>query len=207
MDVGTEKVEITGDLDVVQLQKNDKITVYVPPHTWPPPAPKGDGGSKDGGCDGGGSGGGGSLSRATSLTWNIPWENITLLGEKIGSGSFARVFKARCAGFPDPVAVKLLHIENESEAMAMRMLNHEIRVLANLAHPNVVRLLGVCVEPDHLSIVTEYAARRSLRSVLNLAHPNSGSTGAGAGANAGAVGGLPAWRCRSGGAFTSCVAR
>ena len=113
------------------------------------------------------------------------------MGEKIGSGSFARVFKARCAGFPDPVAVKLLHIENESEAMAMRMLSHEIRVLANLAHPNVVRLLGVCVEPDHLSIVTEYAARRSLRSVLNLAHPNSGSAGAGAGASAGAVRGLP----------------
>jgi hypothetical protein len=49
------------------------------------------------------------------------------------------MFKAKCVGFPGFVAAKLLSVEHESEAVATRMLNHEVRTLASLSHPTIIQ--------------------------------------------------------------------
>mgnify|MGYP002828645111 CR=1 FL=1 len=39
----------------------------------------------------------------------------------------------------------------------------ETNILLALAHPNIVRLMGVCVERGHLAVFTEFASRGNLR--------------------------------------------
>jgi serine/threonine protein kinase len=38
--------------------------------------------------------------------------------------------------------------------------------LRSLAHPNIVKFVGVCIEPPHLCIVTEFVERGSLSKLL-----------------------------------------
>jgi serine/threonine protein kinase len=118
-------------------------------------------------------------------TWLVPWTALQLEGEKIGSGSFARVFKARCKGYAGLVAVKLLTVDGQGEAAAKKMLLSEVKTLSALTHPNILSLFGVCIEKEHLCLITEYASRHSLRDVLDSTIALA-AAGAGPGAAAGA---------------------
>lgn len=66
-------------------------------------------------------------------------------------------------------------------ARAAQLLLKEASALASINHHNVVRLLGVCLEPGCLCLLMEYCARGSMRAVLDR-YPGGGmDTGAGAG--------------------------
>jgi serine/threonine protein kinase len=65
----------------------------------------------------------------------------------LGSGGFARVFKARSPAFPDPIALKISRVPVTDEATAVRALR-EIRILQNLRNPYVVHILDNGLGPD-----------------------------------------------------------
>ena len=80
--------------------------------------------------------------------------------ELIGEGTYGQVYRASHArpdGATEHVAVKRLRMENETEGFPMTAIR-EIRILQELRHPNVVRLIEVVAsEADGIRIVYEYA--------------------------------------------------
>jgi len=56
----------------------------------------------------------------------------------------------------------------------LRDFKKEVKIMRHLSHPNIVQLLGVCVEPPNLCIVTEYLTNGSLEDVLNKMEKQGG---------------------------------
>ena len=63
-----------------------------------------------------------------------------ILGPKIGSGSFAVVWRARHRCLGDEVAVKEIEKKNLSSNKAKESLFKEISTLSPIRHPNIIRL-------------------------------------------------------------------
>ncbi|CAF3988925.1 unnamed protein product [Rotaria magnacalcarata] len=63
--------------------------------------------------------------------------------DKIGQGTFGEVFKARCKKTNDFVAMKLILMDQEKEGFPITALR-EIKILQELRHDNIVRLIEVC---------------------------------------------------------------
>jgi serine/threonine protein kinase len=80
------------------------------------------------------------------------------LGARLGSGAFGDVYAARCRG--SPVAVKRLNKGAEHNINL-----DELRCLAAVRHPNVILVMGYCLEP--FSILTE-KMDTDLYSVLHV---------------------------------------
>ncbi|KAF1801276.1 kinase-like domain-containing protein [Mucor lusitanicus] len=74
--------------------------------------------------------------------FDIPYHAL-VVGKKLGSG-----------GFKDCYTVDLDEIK------------HEINVLKQLRHENVIRFIGVCTHPQHLCIITELCAKGDLFDVI-----------------------------------------
>ncbi|KNC51117.1 TKL protein kinase [Thecamonas trahens ATCC 50062] len=91
----------------------------------------------------------------------IKWSELEITGE-IGRGGYGTVLRAR-RGHTE-VAVKVLRdIVHPEQVQAFV---EEASILSDLKHPNCVLLMGVCVEPHHMSIVTEYMRGGDLHSVI-----------------------------------------
>jgi cyclin-dependent kinase 9 len=56
---------------------------------------------------------------------------------------FSEVFKARCKKTNDYVAMKLILMDQEKEGFPITALR-EIKILQELRHDNIVRLIEVC---------------------------------------------------------------
>mmetsp|Transcript_65897 Transcript_65897/g.143848 ORF Transcript_65897/g.143848 Transcript_65897/m.143848 type:complete len:446 (+) Transcript_65897:1-1338(+) len=76
----------------------------------------------------------------------------------IGQGGFGSVFKATYRGHV--VAAKFL-IDTES-AEALAETTKEVDLMARLDHPNIVYLVGSCINPPDVVIVTEFCDNGSL---------------------------------------------
>lgn len=63
--------------------------------------------------------------------------------DKIGQGTFGEVFKGRCKRTGDFVAMKLILMDQEREGFPITALR-EIKILQELRHDNIVRLIEVC---------------------------------------------------------------
>lgn len=82
----------------------------------------------------------------------IPYDQITL-GDQLGEGSFARVFKGNWNG--KVVAVKVINEGQEEETTEkFREFRREVMLMSGLQHPNIVSLRGICLKP--LCLVAEY---------------------------------------------------
>lgn len=97
-----------------------------------------------------------------------------LLMEKIGQGGFGQVFKAKNQRTQQLVAVKLVKIQGDDETAIARMrarFHRELRLSAQLEHPNVVRLIDHG-EIDALSIygIFQYVPGQTLRQFLRRYH-------------------------------------
>ena len=62
--------------------------------------------------------------------------------------------------------MKKLHL-NRLNKKSEEEFFHEISLLNNLRHPNIVSLLGTCVEEDYYALVTEYMPLGSLYELLH----------------------------------------
>ena len=103
---------------------------------------------------------GGTGSRGTSSGEGDGWEEIDgralEVGEQVGGGGFAVVFRGTYRGAP--VAVKQIVDPDVSPAQTEEFLR-ELAVLAGLRHPGIIRLVGARVSPPRQCIVMELAGR------------------------------------------------
>ncbi|CAO3612429.1 unnamed protein product [Mucor hiemalis] len=97
-----------------------------------------------------------------SPSLDIPFEDL-ILGKKIGSGGFKDCFQGVYKG--ELVAIGELRLTHFSE-FDLAEVKHEINVLKQLRHENVIKFIGVCTHPSHLCIVTEICAKGDLFDVI-----------------------------------------
>ena len=95
--------------------------------------------------------------------WYFPREDLTEEGI-LGHGKYGKVYIAKARGINEGeievvVAVKQLAAENED---ARQAFDHELEMLTQLKHPNVIKLLGVCVKDFPLLMITDYSEHVSI---------------------------------------------
>ncbi|XXG40517.1 hypothetical protein AAC387_Pa01g1211 [Persea americana] len=83
-------------------------------------------------------------------------------GNRIGRGGFGTVYKGTLKN-KTQVAVKLLSAESKQ---GIQEFLTEIDTITNVKHPNLVELIGCCVQGDNRILVYEYVENSSLDRVL-----------------------------------------
>lgn len=103
------------------------------------------------------------------------WENVKYMkGALIGQGSFGSVYLALHAVTGELMAVKQVEMPSNSGASAMdqrktnmvEALKHEIGLLRDLKHKNIVQYLGSNSDESHLNIFLEYVPGGSVATML-----------------------------------------
>ncbi|XP_050431767.1 tyrosine-protein kinase Fer isoform X2 [Adelges cooleyi] len=95
--------------------------------------------------------------------WELNNDDVMLL-EKIGRGNFGDVYKARLRSTSKEVAVKTCRVTVPDEHK--KKFLQEGRILKQYDHPNVVKLIGICVQKQPIMIVMELVAGGSLLTYL-----------------------------------------
>ncbi|GAB4850652.1 MAP3K epsilon protein kinase 1 [Ancistrocladus abbreviatus] len=95
-------------------------------------------------------------------------ENKYMLGDEIGKGAYARVYKGLDLENGDFVAIKQVSLENIAQE-DLNIIMQEIDLLKNLNHKNIVKYLGSLKTKSHLHIILEYVENGSL---ANIVKPN-----------------------------------
>lgn len=88
--------------------------------------------------------------------------------ETLGSGGVGTVYRALDRRTNDTVALKLLSAGPSLDTRAARRLAREYETLADLAHPNVVKVFDVGVFQGYPYLVMELIEGLTLRNYLNL---------------------------------------
>jgi serine/threonine protein kinase len=88
--------------------------------------------------------------------------------ETLGSGGVGTVYRALDRRTSDPVALKLLSAGPALDTRAARRLAREYETLADLAHPNVVKVFDVGVFQGYPYLVMELIEGLTLRNYLDL---------------------------------------
>lgn len=101
--------------------------------------------------------------------FDIPYHAL-VVGKKLGSGGFKDCYAGFYKG--EPVAIGELRLTHFNQ-VDLDEIKHEINVLKQLRHENVIRFIGVCTHPQHLCIITELCAKGDLFDVIrNYKKPN-----------------------------------
>ena len=90
---------------------------------------------------------------------NSPW----VLLEKLGEGSFGKVFKARNEETRQLAAVKIVPVEQDTGEVT-----REIETLKTCTSPNIVQYFGSHTKDGELWIIMEFCAGSSLADVMEV---------------------------------------
>lgn len=111
------------------------------------------------------------IERALAAPPNIVDTEIDIrllkVGEKVASGSCGDLHRGVYLG--QDVAVKILRSETLNEALEDEF-RHEVAILREVQHKNVVRFIGACTKQPYMCIVTEYMPGGSLYEYLHKNH-------------------------------------
>ncbi|MFT7801742.1 mitogen-activated protein kinase kinase kinase 9-like [Arapaima gigas] len=89
-----------------------------------------------------------------------------VLEEIIGVGGFGKVYRALWRG--TEVAVKAARRDPDEDAgQTVESVRQEARLFAMLRHPNIMALVGVCLQEPNLCLVMEFARGGSLNRALS----------------------------------------
>ncbi|KAI9813876.1 MAG: hypothetical protein M1826_002363 [Phylliscum demangeonii] len=86
------------------------------------------------------------------------------LGDCLGKGAFASVYRALNWGTGETVAVKKVRLADLPKT-ELRVIMLEIDLLKNLNHANIVKYHGFVKSPEYLFIILEYCENGSLHSI------------------------------------------
>ncbi|XP_051156812.1 tyrosine-protein kinase Fer isoform X1 [Leptopilina boulardi] len=95
--------------------------------------------------------------------WELNNDDVILL-EKIGRGNFGDVYKAQLKSCKTEVAVKTCKVTLPDEQK--KKFLQEGRILKQYDHPNIVKLIGICVQKQPIMIVMELVPGGSLLTYL-----------------------------------------
>ncbi|CAH8681558.1 hypothetical protein MS3_00004599 [Schistosoma haematobium] len=103
-----------------------------------------------------------------NTNYRVIQSNELEIGSSLGEGEFGKVFQG--VWHTDTrrglqVAIKIMDIKQMNEEGTCDFLN-EISIMHRLNHPDIVQLLGVCIDVNVIKIVTELAPLRSLLECL-----------------------------------------
>ncbi|MGH0168037.1 UNVERIFIED_CONTAM: hypothetical protein FKN15_062585 [Acipenser sinensis] len=121
-----------------------------------------------------------SLTRKGISVGEFPRQRLHF-HEKLGEGQFGEVHLCEAEGLqeflgggaplPDPdgrpVLVAVKKLRADASKNARNDFLKEIKIMSRLNHPNIVRLLGVCVCADPLCMITEYMENGDLNQFLS----------------------------------------
>ena len=108
------------------------------------------------------------------------WGPLSVL-EKVGSGTSAEVYRAWDPGLATPVALKLLRPEAAAAGLRSDEFLREGRLLARLAHRNVLRVYGAAVHDGRPGLWNEWIEGRTLDAIVAADGPLAGAEAAHAG--------------------------
>jgi hypothetical protein len=97
------------------------------------------------------------------------WGRYVLEG-KVGRGGFGSVYRAWDPVLEMPVALKILHRRYSDEKLKDRLLS-EGRALAQLRHPNVVRVLNVEQHGGRFGLVMEFLSGETMDALITEKGP------------------------------------
>ncbi|XP_015590030.1 tyrosine-protein kinase Fer isoform X2 [Cephus cinctus] len=95
--------------------------------------------------------------------WELNNDDVILL-DKIGRGNFGDVYKAQLKTGKTEVAVKTCKVTLPDEQK--KKFLQEGRILKQYDHPNIVKLIGICVQKQPIMIVMEIVPGGSLLTYL-----------------------------------------
>lgn len=89
-----------------------------------------------------------------------------IIGKRLGSGKFGRVYLAKEAKSGYPVAIKVLNKDQLRKYGMEKQLIREIEIQMNLRHKNVLRIFNYFADEKRIYLVLEYAGRGEMYGVL-----------------------------------------
>ncbi|XP_076940980.1 serine/threonine-protein kinase STY46-like [Bidens hawaiensis] len=89
------------------------------------------------------------------------------IGERVASGSCGDLFRGEYLG--QDVAIKILRSEHLNQTLEDEF-SHEVAMLREVKHNNIVRFIGACTKQPTLCIITEYMTGGSLYEYLHKNH-------------------------------------
>ncbi|KAI6213404.1 Non-specific serine/threonine protein kinase [Aphelenchoides besseyi] len=85
--------------------------------------------------------------------------------QQVGSGTYGSVYKARDLRNGRFAAIKVIKLEKEDN---FPVIQHEIQVLRECQHPNIISYFGSYFKRDRLWICTEYCSGGSLQDIYQM---------------------------------------
>ncbi|KAI6218058.1 Tyrosine-protein kinase [Aphelenchoides besseyi] len=100
------------------------------------------------------------LSSETQVNWERPRHEIQLK-EKLGDGNFGEVWRGKWQGIVE-VAIKTM----KPGTMTSEAFLEEAHIMKQIAHPNLIKLYGVCTKDEPFFIITEFMQNGALLHYL-----------------------------------------
>lgn len=88
--------------------------------------------------------------------------------KQLGKGSYGHVFKVMNKQTKNPRAMKLIPKNNMKPGFTADEIKHEIRVLTQLDHPNIIKLYEFYSDNDNYYLINEYCNEGDLSSKFRL---------------------------------------